>query len=250
MPHEPRTIDGRIERDVDDEIAFHIESRVSALVAHGQSEETARRMAEAESGDVRASRRELAAVDRHRRRRERITQWLDAAAQDVRHGVRSLRRSPAFTIAAVLTLVIGIGASVAIFAVVDGVLLRPLPYGNPERLVGAWHDMPSIGLIHQPQSPPTYFTYLRLARTIEGIGVYREGEVNVADPRGGVEPQRVISASILGDPHSGAPTAADPRPRVHRRRRSPRRRPSCSSVRRCGACASAPIPASSAAGST
>lgn len=196
MPHEPRTVDGRIERDVDDEIAFHIESRVSALVAHGQSEATARRMAEAEFGDVRASRRELTSVDRHRRRRERITQWLDAAAQDVRHGVRSLRRSPAFTIAAVLTLVIGIGASVAIFAVVDGVLLRPLPYGNPERLVAAWHDMPSIGLIHQPQSPPTYFTYLRLARTIEGIGVYREGEVNVADPRGGVEPQRVISASI------------------------------------------------------
>jgi putative ABC transport system permease protein len=196
MPHEPRTIDGRIERDVDDEIAFHIESRVSALMARGQSEDTARRNAEAEFGDVREARRELAAADRNRRRRERIAQWLDAAAQDVRQAVRSLRRSPAFTIAAVLTLVIGIGASVAIFAVVNGVLVRPLPYGHPERLVGAWHDMPPIGLVHQPQSPPTYFTYLRLAHTIEGIGVYREGEVNVADPRGGVEPQRVISASI------------------------------------------------------
>jgi putative ABC transport system permease protein len=205
MPREPRIpgwrragriAEGRIERDVEDEIAFHLESRVRELIARGQPEDTARRNAEAEFGDLQASRRELAAVDRHRRRREHVAQWFDAAAQDLRQAARSLRRSPAFTIAAALTLVIGIGSSVAIFAVLDGVLLRPLPYGNPERLVGAWHDMPSIGLMHEPQSPATYFTYLRLARSIEGIGVYREGEVNVAEPGGGMEPQRVTSASI------------------------------------------------------
>ena len=205
MPHEPRIPGlrrvlrnpaGGIERDVDDEITFHIESRIRELTARGQSEETARRNAEIEFGDLGASRRELAALDRHRRRRRRIPQWFETTAQDLRQAMRSLRRSPAFTVAAILTLVIGIGASVTIFAVVNGVLLRPLPFGNPERLVAPSYDMPSIGLMHEPQSAPTYFTIQRLARTIEGIGVYREGEVNVAEPGGAGEPQRVSSARI------------------------------------------------------
>jgi putative ABC transport system permease protein len=196
MTLEPRTSDGRIARDVDDEIAFHLESRVRELTERGQSEDMARRNAEAEFGDVRASRRELAAVDRHRWRRERTAQWLDATAQDLRHAVRALLGSPSFTIAATLTLAIGVGSSVAIFAFVNGVLLRPLPYGHPDRLVGAWFDMQAIGLMHQPQAIPTYFTYRRLARTIEGIGIYREGEVNISEPGGAAEPQRVASAAI------------------------------------------------------
>jgi putative ABC transport system permease protein len=205
MPREPRIPglrrvlrirEGRIERDVEDEIAFHLESRVRELIARGQPEAAARRHAEAEFGDLTAARRELAAVDRHRRRRERAARWLDTGAQDLRHAVRSLRRSPAFTLAAVLTLVIGIGASVAMFAVLNGVLLRPLPFGHPERLVAASFDMPPIRLAHQPQSAPTYFTIQRLARTLEGIGVYREGEVNVAEPGGAAEPERVASARI------------------------------------------------------
>src|SRR5262249_10281451 len=169
-----------IERDVEDEIAFHLESRVQELMARGQPEETARDTAQAEFGDVRAARRELAAVDRRRRRRERALGWLDAAGRDLRHAVHSLRRSPAVTLAPVLTLVIGLGSTVAMYAVVDGVLLRPLPYGQPDRLVGAWHDMPSIGLMHEGQTVATYFAYRRLARTIEGIGVYFEEDVNVA----------------------------------------------------------------------
>jgi putative ABC transport system permease protein len=210
MPREPhipglrrvvRLPDSRIERDVDDEITFHLESRIRELMARGQPEEMARRNAGAEFGDLRASRRELAAVDRQRRRRERVARWLDAIAQDLRYAVRSLRRSPGFTIAAVLTLAIGIGASVAIFALVNGVLLRPLPYGNPDRLVGAWHDMPSIGLSHAPQAAATYFTYQRLAHSIEGIGVYNEGEMNVVEPGGGGEPERVtiawLSATLI-----------------------------------------------------
>ena len=119
----------------------------------------------------------------------------------VKHAWRSLRRTPAFTITAVFTLVIGVGATVAIFTVVNRVLLSPLAYGNSERLVGAWHDLPPLSLKHVEQTSSTYFAYQRLAKSIEGIGIYQEGSMNVADPGGTGEPQRLdaawISASLI-----------------------------------------------------
>ena len=117
-------------------------------------------------------------------------------ALPLRHALRSLLRTPVFTVTAALTLVIGIGAVTAIFAILNGVLLRPLPYGEPERLVGAWHDMPALSMSHAQQTSATYFTYKKLARTIEGIGVYNEDAANVAVPGGGTEPQRLSSAWI------------------------------------------------------
>jgi putative ABC transport system permease protein len=187
---------GRIERDVDDELAFHLQCRVDELIAAGVSPETARRRAEEEFGDLLESRRELAAVDRHRRRRERVFRWIDATSLEVRHALRSLTRAPAFTVAAVLTLVIGIGSVVAIFAVVNGVLLRPLPFGHPERLVAAAHDLPPLGLFHEPLTASTYFAYQRLAHTIDDIGAYDEGEVNVSEPGGAAEPEHMAMAEI------------------------------------------------------
>jgi predicted permease len=215
MPNEPRIPglrrsvhlpDQRIETDVDDEIAFHLESRVRALVSQGRTQHDARRTAEAEFGDLRASRRELTAVDRRRRRRERIEHSLETIAQDLRYAVRSLRRSPAFTITAVVTLVIGIGAAVAIFAIVNSVLLRPLPFKNPDRLVGAWHDFPLLGMTHGQQAAITYWTYQTQAHTIDGIGIYDESAANVAfDGSSAGAPQRVTTAlfsaslfSVLG----------------------------------------------------
>ena len=108
-----------------------------------------------------------------------------------RHAWRSLRRTPVFTITASLTLVIGLAAAIAIFAVVNGVLLKPLPYGSPDRLIGAWHDLPPINLKRAQQTPSTWLTYQRLALTIEGMGVYQDGSVNVAEPGGAGEPQRI-----------------------------------------------------------
>lgn len=151
-------------------------------------------MAEEEFGDLQAARRELAAVDRHRRRRERIGLALDTLGQDLRHAVRTLRRSPAFTVTALATLVIGIGGAVTIFAVVNGVLLSPLPYPDPGRLVGAWHDFPPIGMRHGSQAAITFWTYQAQARTITGIGIYTVGAANVA-VRGRPEaPARLPSA--------------------------------------------------------
>jgi putative ABC transport system permease protein len=126
-----------------------------------------------------------------RQRTERM-QWL-------RHAARALRRTPVFTIAASLTLVIGIGASIAIFTILNGVLLRPLPYGTSDRLVAVWFDMPGVNLHRTEQTIGTFFTFKRLAKSIEGIAVYEEGAVNVAEPGGGSEPQRVSSAFVSAD---------------------------------------------------
>src|SRR5688572_23134371 len=119
-----------------------------------------------------------------------------SGSHSLRLAWRSLRRTPAFTISAVRTLVIGIGASVAIFAVVNGVLLRPLPYGNPDRLVGIWHALPGVSMDKANQTSGTYFTYKRLAQSIENAGLSQQGAVNVAAPGGDGEPQRLASALI------------------------------------------------------
>jgi putative ABC transport system permease protein len=122
--------------------------------------------------------------------------WLEDPMLDLRYGIRALRRTPAFTIVAVLTLALGMGAITAMFAVVNGVLLKPLPYGNPGRLVGAWHDMAPLNLMHAQQTEGTYYTYQRLAHTIDGIAVYQGSAVNVAAPGGTSEPKRVTSAWV------------------------------------------------------
>jgi len=114
---------------------------------------------------------------------------------------RSLRRSPAFTITASATLVLGLSAAIAIFALINGVLLRPLQYGNPDRLVGVWFDLPGVSIHKAQQTSATFFTYKKLARSLQGIGVYQEGSVNVSYPKDGAEPQHIsagwLSAGVI-----------------------------------------------------
>jgi len=105
---------------------------------------------------------------------------------------RSLRRAPLFSITVVLALTIGIGSAAAIFAIVNGVLLRPLPYGRPEQLIAAWHDLPPLSLFHAEQTPGTYLTYKRFAHSLAGIGIYQTSSLNIQDPDGRGDPERVV----------------------------------------------------------
>jgi putative ABC transport system permease protein len=124
-----------IEQDVDDEVAFHLEMRVAELVARGWTEDAARNEALRRFGDRRHWSTAMTAVDQERVASERRAEWFDDLRQDLRFALRSFGRAPLFSALAVLTLALGIGATTAIFSTLDAVLLRPLPYRNPDRLV-------------------------------------------------------------------------------------------------------------------
>jgi predicted permease len=125
----------------------------------------------------------------------RLRHLIDDATQSARQVSRALLRSPAFAVSAFSTLLIGMTACIAIFVVIDGILLRPLPYKDPDRLVGAWHDMPPVNLYHTQQSVTTYFTYRTQTHTIDGIGIYKETSANVSVPGQATDPQRLEIAN-------------------------------------------------------
>jgi hypothetical protein len=133
-----RTTPRSILRDVDDEMRFHLNMRIEDLMRQGHSRSDAEANATREFGDLSAARSELASIDRRAARQSSWREWLGSLRQDVRFALRSLRARPAFSLTILLTLALGIGANAAIFSVVDTVLLRPLPYTRPDRLVHLW----------------------------------------------------------------------------------------------------------------
>jgi predicted permease len=124
--------------------------------------------------------------------------FLDAIGRDVRYGLRTLRLNPMFTVVALLTLAIGIGANTAVFSVVNAVLLKPLPYPKAEELVGVWQTAPgAAGLATFSSglrlSPSMYFTYAEQNRTFQALGVWNPGTASVT---GLAEPEQVRRVSV------------------------------------------------------
>ena len=116
----------------------------------------------------------------------------------LRHAFRRLGRSMSFSIISVLTLAIGIGANTAIFSVVRGVVLKPLPYPEADRLVGVWQKAPGLNLPELNASPATYYTYREENKTFEDIGLWQRGSSSITEV---AEPEQVrtlsVTASIL-----------------------------------------------------
>src|ERR1043166_8946971 len=156
--------------DVDDEFRFHLETEIEELVAKGMTPEAARDDAMRRFGDVAYYRRYCEQADARRGARERRANLLDALRQDVRFTIRSLIAQPVFTIVAVITLGLGIGANTAIFSVVNGVLLAPLPYREPDRLVRLWESMQEAPKIMV--SYPDYLDWRARTHSFEHLSIY------------------------------------------------------------------------------
>jgi putative ABC transport system permease protein len=122
---------------------------------------------------------------------------MGSLLQDLRFGWRMLRRQPAFAFIAVLTLALGVGANTAIFSVVDAVLLRPLPYPEPERLVMLWTSMKAQGIPQSGSAMPDFREWRDQSRSFEGLGAFYYGDFNLAGDGG--EPERAQGARVTAN---------------------------------------------------
>jgi putative ABC transport system permease protein len=127
-----------IDREVDDEIASHLDEATEEYIQKGLSPQDARRAAERSFGGV--------AQTKEMHRQVRSFRWVEDLARDLRHALRMLRRSPAFATTAAATLALAIGATTAMFSVLNAILLRPLPYQSPDQLAMLWTEDPAQNL--------------------------------------------------------------------------------------------------------
>src|SRR5277367_5877095 len=168
------------EQDFERELASHLEMLTEENVRRGMALEEARRAARIRLGGT----TQLSETNRELRG----SPWLETFLQDAGYAFRMLRKNPGFTAVAVLTLALGIGANTAIFSIVNAVLLRPLPYHDPYRLVRVYFNEPGVGLRDVPFSKPELDDLLTRAGVFEDVSPIFEGSENLT----GVEqPERV-----------------------------------------------------------
>ena len=153
----------RLERDLDEELRFHIAMQAEAHVRHGLSPAAAQAAALAEFGGLERYKDEC--------RDARGVGALADVARDVRFGARVLRRHPGFTAVVVVTLALGIGATTAVFGAVNGVLLAPLPFADPERLVVVWQQERTRADTRDALSPANFLDVREQQRSFSGIAV-------------------------------------------------------------------------------
>jgi putative ABC transport system permease protein len=186
-----------VDREVDEELAFHLVMRAELYQSGGMDPQTARDTALQRFGDVAEVRTRCITLGHERERRMKRMEVWEAARQHARYALRRLGAAPGFTTAVLAMLALGIGATTAVFSVVYGVLLRPLPFGEPDRLVALSHSIAISGITRVEQSDGTYMLYRRHARSFESMGAYRERDVNLGALGGQeMDAERVSAATV------------------------------------------------------
>src|SRR5207249_12026421 len=112
---------------------------------------------------------------------------------ELKQVLRRLGRAPMFTVITLITLAAGVGANTVIFSVVEGVLLKPLPYPQPDRLIGVWLTAPGVNIKDLNLSAADYFVFREQNRTLEDIGLYQTDSVSVT---GAAEPEQVDALDV------------------------------------------------------
>src|SRR3990170_8145011 len=176
-----------LETGLDEEIRFHIDRQTEKNLRAGMATDEARRQALIKFGGV-------------DRAKERTRDQFRAASiedffRDIRYGGRALLRASGFTIVATLTLALGIGATTAMFSVVNGILLRPLPYPEQDRLIELVHEARGIGVARILASPAVYFGYRDYSRTFEAVWLW-DWDVSPVTVTGDGEPESVRSVEM------------------------------------------------------
>ena len=190
------------EAEITEELAQHLEDRYQELIAGGANEKEARRVALEELSDENLLARGLRRVEKEVPQEPLVpgegggNNFLASLWQDVRYGIRMLRKSPGFAAAAVIVLALGIGANTAIFSVVNAVLLRPLPFSNPDRLVQLWHTPPQAsfpGMTRFPLSAANYLDWKSQNHVFEQTAIYSFARYNLT----GIGQPEVVQAGSV-----------------------------------------------------
>ena len=196
----------RVDVDLADEMRFHVERETDANIAHGMSPEAARRAARLKFGSV--------DVAQEQSRDDRPGSFVRQIVGDVRFGARLLAKSPVFGITGIAIIALGIGAATAIFSVVYGVMLRPLPFREPDRLVSIWLQRGGATRLFPTAADAAELRQLR--GVITDVALVRSSNANLSLVGEG-EPQRLQAArvspnlfSVLGvSPALGRPFTRD-----------------------------------------
>jgi predicted permease len=175
---------GPTEKKLDAELRFHLEQQIADYVAAGMTPDEARRRARQEFGGLEQMKEECRDVG--------TAHLIETLMQDLRYGLRQLRRSPGFTAVAVLTLALGIGANTAIFSVVDCVLLAPLPYPQSDHLVMIWEWNLHLKQVREP-SYPNFRDWQRDARSFQEMAGYKWHFFDLSSPG---TPEHIASMEI------------------------------------------------------
>jgi putative ABC transport system permease protein len=176
------------EQQLDDELASYLAETTSENIRRGMTPEDA----------LQKARRDLDGMEQVKEnvRDVRVGVSLDILMQDVRYAIRSLRKNPSFAAIAILTLALGIGANTTIFSVVNGVLLKPLPYPQPERVVTIWENHPTIGRL-LTAAPANFYDWREQNHTFEKMAALDPySDLILTGER---EPHRLIGADVTAD---------------------------------------------------